>query len=52
MAYISTVHPGRKNVVIMMDHGNSLSVNQLSTAKALVHYLLNILSEEDRVSGA
>ena len=51
MAYISTVYPKRKNVVIMVDHGNSLSANQLNTAKGIVKYILGTLSQEDRVSG-
>ena len=50
MAYISTVYPKRKNIVIVVDHGNSLSMNQLNTAKSIAKYVLSSLSATDRVS--
>lgn len=48
--YIKTVSPQPKFVVIIMDHGMSLSQNQLTTAKAVSKQLLASLSEDDRVS--
>lgn len=39
----------RKHIVIVMDHGNSLSGNQLRTAKGITRNILSSLSEKDRV---
>lgn len=47
--YLSTVQPQPQHVVIVMDHGNSLSSNQLKTAKGIAKQFLNSLSERDRV---
>ncbi|XP_060082073.1 VWFA and cache domain-containing protein 1-like [Ylistrum balloti] len=47
--FVSTVQPQPKHIVIVMDHGNSLSANQLRTAKGIAKHLLNSLSEKDRV---
>jgi hypothetical protein len=47
--FVSTIQPQRKHVVIMMDHGNSLSPNQLNTAKAIAKHIIRSLSENDRV---
>jgi len=47
--FVSTVQPQSKHVVIVMDHGNSLSANQLRTAKGIAKHLLNSLSEKDMV---
>ncbi|XP_064624547.1 VWFA and cache domain-containing protein 1-like isoform X2 [Lineus longissimus] len=47
--FVSTIQPQRKHVVIMMDHGNSLSPNQLNTAKAIARHIIRSLSENDRV---
>ena len=47
--YVSSIYPQRKNIVIMIDHGNSLSVNQMRTAKAIAKFVLLSLGEEDRV---
>ena len=47
--YVSTVQPQPKHIVIVMDHGNSLSPNQLRTAKAIAKHILLSLSEKDRV---
>ena len=48
--YVRTIHPQRKHVLIMIDHGNSLSSNQLHTGKAVARQILASLSENDRVS--
>lgn len=48
--YLATVQPQPQHVVIVMDHGNSLSSNQLKTAKGIAKQFLNSLSERDRVS--
>ncbi|XP_061168196.1 VWFA and cache domain-containing protein 1-like [Saccostrea echinata] len=48
--YLSTVQPQPQHVVIVMDHGNSLSSNQLKTAKGIAKQFLNSLSERDRVA--
>ena len=47
---VSTFAPQRKNIVIMIDHGNSLSDNQLYTAKAVAKHILLSLGDNDRVS--
>ncbi len=47
---VSTLAPQRKNIVIMIDHGNSLSDNQLYTAKAIAKHILLSLGDNDRVS--
>ncbi|KAK3089856.1 hypothetical protein FSP39_007106 [Pinctada imbricata] len=46
---LATAQPQAKHIVIVMDHGNSLSTNQLRTAKGIAKYLLGSLSEKDRV---
>ena len=48
--YVWTTHPYRKSIVILVDHGNSLSSNQLYTAQAIARHMLNALNEHDRVS--
>uniref|UniRef100_A0A131YWQ7 VWFA domain-containing protein n=1 Tax=Rhipicephalus appendiculatus TaxID=34631 RepID=A0A131YWQ7_RHIAP len=47
--YLATVQPHTKHVVIVIDHGNSLSPKQLVTAKAVAKYVLSTLSHHDRV---
>ena len=47
--FLSTVQPQRKHVVIIMDHGNSMSSSQLHIAKAIVKHLIASFSENDRV---
>ncbi|KAK8775913.1 hypothetical protein V5799_030742, partial [Amblyomma americanum] len=47
--YLATVQPYTKHVVIVIDHGNSLSPKQLVTAKAVAKYVLSTLSHHDRV---
>ena len=46
---VFTFAPQRKNIVIMIDHGNSLSDNQLYTAKAVAKHILLSLADTDRV---
>ena len=48
--YLATVQPQPQYVVIVMDDGNSLSSNQLKTAKGIAKQFLNSLSGRDRVS--
>ncbi|XP_013403576.1 VWFA and cache domain-containing protein 1-like [Lingula anatina] len=47
--YVNTLQPQTKNVVLVLDQGNSLSSNQLKTVKAVAKHLLGSLSEHDRV---
>lgn len=47
--YLATVRPYTKHVVIVIDHGNSLSPNQLMMAKAVGKYILSTLSHHDKV---
>ena len=49
--YTSTVYKQRKNVVIMVDHGNALSHKQMATARAVARYILFSLGSDDRVRG-
>ena len=45
-----TMQPQSKHVVIMMDHGNSLSQTQLHMAKSIAKNLIASFTENDRVS--
>ena len=47
--YVTTMQPQSKQVVIMMDHGNSLSQTQLHMAKSITKSLIASFSENDRV---
>ncbi|XP_071440186.1 VWFA and cache domain-containing protein 1 isoform X2 [Hetaerina americana] len=47
--FLATVQPYSKTVVIIVDHGNSLSKNQLFTAKAVGKHLITLLSYNDKV---
>lgn len=47
--FLRTIQPQRKYVVIMMDHGNSMSVTQLRTAKAITKHLIQSFSDNDRI---
>ncbi|CAN8010542.1 unnamed protein product [Ixodes pacificus] len=47
--YLATIQPYMKHVVIVIDHGNSLSPKQLMTAKAVGKYVLSTLSHHDKV---
>ncbi|KAK0046626.1 VWFA and cache domain-containing protein 1 isoform X1 [Biomphalaria pfeifferi] len=47
--FLRTIQPQRKYVVIMMDHGNSLSPTQLLTAKAITKHLIASFSDNDRI---
>ncbi|XP_055956054.1 VWFA and cache domain-containing protein 1 [Patella vulgata] len=47
--FLSTIQPQRKYVVIVMDHGNSMSPTQLHTAKAIAKHLLGSFSKNDRI---
>ncbi|XP_012946227.1 VWFA and cache domain-containing protein 1 isoform X2 [Aplysia californica] len=47
--FLRTIQPQRKYVVIMMDHGNSLSPTQLKTAKAITKHLIASFSDNDRI---
>ncbi|XP_046405658.1 VWFA and cache domain-containing protein 1 isoform X2 [Ischnura elegans] len=47
--FLATVLPYRKVVVIIVDHGHSLSKNQLFTAKAVGKHLISLLSSYDLV---
>ncbi|CAG5123241.1 unnamed protein product, partial [Candidula unifasciata] len=47
--FLHTIQPQRKYVVIVMDHGNSMSVTQLRTAKAITKHLIASFSDNDRI---
>ena len=47
---MSSVYPRPKHIVVVIDCGNSLSQNQMHTAKAIAKFVLLSLGEEDRVS--
>ncbi|XP_022246418.1 VWFA and cache domain-containing protein 1-like isoform X1 [Limulus polyphemus] len=47
--YLATIQPRSKHVMIIIDHGNSLSSNQLATAKAVGKHILFTLSHKDKV---
>ncbi|XP_046344826.2 VWFA and cache domain-containing protein 1-like [Haliotis rufescens] len=48
--FLSTIQPQRKHVVIVVDHGNAMSITQLRTAKAIALHLLQSFSENDRIA--
>lgn len=48
--YLGTVQPFTKYIVIVIDHGNSLSPLQLKTAKAIGKHILSSLSHKDKVT--
>lgn len=48
--YVSTMQPQSKHVVIMMDHGNSLSATQMLMARSIARNLIASFTENDRVS--
>lgn len=48
--YVSTMQPQSKHIVIMMDHGNSMSPTQLLMAKSIAKNLLSSFTENDRVA--
>ncbi|XP_022243736.1 VWFA and cache domain-containing protein 1-like isoform X1 [Limulus polyphemus] len=47
--YLATVEPRGKHVMIIIDHGTSLSSNQLAVAKAVGKHILFTLSHQDKV---
>ena len=47
--FVTTMQPQSKHIVIMMDHGNSLSQTQLHTAKSIAKNLIASFTENDRV---
>ncbi|GFO03081.1 vwfa and cache domain-containing protein 1, partial [Plakobranchus ocellatus] len=48
--FMKTIQPQSKHVVIVMDHGNSMSATQLLTAKAITKHLIASFFEEDKIS--
>lgn len=48
--YVTTMQPQSKHVVIMMDHGNSLSQTQLHMAKSIAKNLIASFTENDRIA--
>ena len=48
--YVSTMQPHSKHVVIMMDHGNSLSATQMLMARSIAKNLIAAFTENDRVN--
>ena len=47
--FVNTMQPQSKHIVIMMDHGNSLSQTQLHMAKNIAKSLIASFTENDRV---
>lgn len=47
--FLSAIHPQRKNIVIVIDHGTSLSDTQLITAKEVAKHILISLGPDDKV---
>lgn len=48
--YVSTVHPNRKDIVVVIDQGSSMSPRQFKLTLSVAEYILNTLSRKDRVS--
>ena len=47
--FMRTIQPQAKHVIIVMDHGNSLSATQMHIAKAITKHLIASFSDEDKV---
>ena len=47
--YVSTMQPQSKHIVILVDHGISLSQTQMRTARSIARNLLLAFTEHDRV---
>jgi len=47
---VSTMQPQSKHIVILIDHGNSLSATQIHMAKSIAKHLISSFTENDRVS--
>lgn len=48
--YVSTMQPQSKHIVLLIDHGNSLSPTQIHMAKSIAKHLIASFTENDRVS--
>ncbi|KAH3694838.1 hypothetical protein DPMN_082279 [Dreissena polymorpha] len=48
--YVSTMQPQSKHIVILMDHGNSLSPTQMAMARSIATSLIASFTENDRVA--
>ncbi|KAG9469617.1 hypothetical protein GDO78_020064 [Eleutherodactylus coqui] len=48
--YVSTVRPQSKHIVVIMDHGASITETQLQIAKDAAQIILNSIDEHDKIS--
>lgn len=49
--YVSAVRPQSKHIVVMVDHGASVTDTQLQIARDSALVILNAIDEHDKVSG-
>ena len=47
--FVSALHPTQKHIVIVLDHGASMSDVQMKTAKSIAKHLLASLHYNDKV---
>lgn len=48
--YVSTVRPQSKHIVVILDHGASVTETQLQIAKDAAQVILNAIDEHDKIS--
>lgn len=48
--YVSSVRPQSKHIVVMVDHGASVTDTQLQIARDSALVILNAIDEHDKVS--
>uniref|UniRef100_A0A6I8NAW0 VWFA and cache domain-containing protein 1 n=1 Tax=Ornithorhynchus anatinus TaxID=9258 RepID=A0A6I8NAW0_ORNAN len=48
--YVSTVRPQSKHIVVIVDHGASVTETQLQIAKDAAHVILSSIDEHDKIS--
>lgn len=48
--YVSTVRPQSKHIVVIVDHGASVTETQLQIAKDAAQVILSSIDEHDKVS--
>lgn len=49
--YVSTVRPQSKHIVVILDHGASVTDTQLQIAKDAARVILSAIDEHDKVTG-
>ena len=48
--FSKTFHPGKKNLILILDRGSSLSTLQLNVGRAIAYFLMESLNDQDYIS--